>query len=152
MALRIQISAAPKVRNTSALGFIPISRRVGGVFGPNGTFHPSPARSAGWLAWAWDSVLQGRFMRAAATGVGDDCFGHWHLSRMRRPYRTRGFQGIQTRHSVPGFDDPSRWDEEREKCIKTRATPWVVRVLQMMSPEGATLADEKRVVSSLKGW
>ncbi len=61
-------------------------------------------------------------MQSAATGVGDGGFGHWHLSRIRRPYRTRGFQGIPTRHCVPGFDDPSRWDEEREMGIKIRAS------------------------------
>lgn len=30
---------------------------VRGVFGPNGTFHQSPAQGAGWLACVWDSVL-----------------------------------------------------------------------------------------------
>jgi len=60
-------------------------------------------------------------MHSAATGDGEDGFGHWHLSRMRRPYRTRGFPGIQTRHCVPGFDEPSPWDEERKMGIKIRA-------------------------------
>ncbi len=87
-------------------------------------------------------------MQWAAAGVGDGGFGHWHLSRIRRPYRTGGFQGIPTRHCVPGFndpsrwdesgtglrrsvplgrragpglDDPSRWDKEREMCIQIRA-------------------------------
>jgi hypothetical protein len=59
-------------------------------------------------------------MKGAATGVGDGCFGHWHLSRMRRPFRTHGSQGIPTRHRVPGLDDPSRWDEEPEICIRIR--------------------------------
>jgi hypothetical protein len=62
-------------------------------------------------------------MHSAATGDEDDGFGHWHLSRMRRPYRTRGFPGIQTRHCVPGFNDPSPWDEERKMWMKIRAAP-----------------------------
>jgi hypothetical protein len=91
------------------------SHSVGGVFAPNGTFHRSPAHGAGWLASAWASVLQGRLMHSAATGDGEDGFGHWHLSRMRRPYRTRGFLGIQTRHGVPGFDEPSPYDRSPDR-------------------------------------
>jgi hypothetical protein len=44
------------------------SRTVGEIFGPNGTFHHSPARSAGFLTGAGNSVLSGRFMQWAATG------------------------------------------------------------------------------------
>ena len=95
---------SPRCARGRTLIGIHISHSVGGVFGPNGTFHRSPAHGAGWLASAWASVLQGRLMHSAATGDEDDGFGHWHLSRMRRPYRTRGFPGIQTRHCVPGLE------------------------------------------------
>jgi hypothetical protein len=47
--------------------------------------------------------------------------GQRHLSRMRRPFRTRGFQQIPARHCMPGLDDPSRRDEERERWIKVKA-------------------------------
>jgi hypothetical protein len=59
--------------------------------------------------------LLGRFMQWTAAGVGDGGFGHW------RPFRTRGFQGIPTRHCVPGFDEPSRRGEDCEMGIKIRA-------------------------------
>jgi hypothetical protein len=69
----MQILAAPKLRNITAQGnaliFIHISRRVRGIFGPNGTFHYSPAHSAGLLDDAWDPVLQGRFMPWVGLGM-----------------------------------------------------------------------------------
>jgi hypothetical protein len=50
-------SAVAGLTDGVALIVIHISHSVGGVFGPNGTFHRSPAHGAGWLASAWASVL-----------------------------------------------------------------------------------------------
>jgi hypothetical protein len=58
-------------------------------------------------------------------------FRQRHCCRMKRPFRTPGFCGHRgPRHCVPGFDEPSRWDEElsvsgisSDLCIKIRALP-----------------------------
>jgi hypothetical protein len=50
-------SAVAGLNDGVVLIVIHISHSVGGVFGPNGTFHRSPAHGAGWLASAWASVL-----------------------------------------------------------------------------------------------
>ncbi len=65
---RIRIPSAPRVGHRSAQGSslnLKIYQIRRNVIGPSGTFHQSPAQSAGMSFHRKTSVLQGRFMLAA---------------------------------------------------------------------------------------
>ena len=72
-----------------------------GVLDPNGTPHQSPARRGG-VAWMQKSVRHRtrRPTSGRARRLPEASFQDAWIPRESPP-----------RHSVPGFDDPSLWDE-----------------------------------------
>jgi hypothetical protein len=85
-------------------------QRRSDAFGPNGTSHKSPARSAGTVRMPF-AVLQGRIMQGTADGIPADPPPLPGRSQIKRPDRTPDGGHDQT-GTVPGFYDSSRWDAD----------------------------------------
>ncbi len=58
-------------------------------------------------------------------------------ANMKRPFRTRFLSAHESRHLVPGWYEPSRWDEERsgnrwnEQVADKRRTCWILESQSM---------------------
>ena len=66
------------------------------------------------LAGTWNSVLNGRLMQGSGTTIRSDC-----VSESARCQHQASIQdawvsdGLSSQHSVPGSDEPSRWDGDQ---------------------------------------
>ena len=84
---RAGLEAAGRLKSNAFKDWPLPRHRAAGVFGPKGTIHISPARSAGLVRMP-SAVLQGRIMQGSAAEILADPIPLPSRSRMKRPCRT----------------------------------------------------------------